>query len=150
MRNRILAAYPDSTFGATDASTIYVADFSKRTNKARGVEIHNVHPKDPNDKLNKINHVFSAVEPRSWNNIHSTGYWNMYLPAIERELEKRGVTNLIKDVTKDNVYMISEATSLSLAPFYKIHYNTRLKTDTLMSFGNVKLLKYHAWENEDE
>ena len=49
MRNRILAAYPDSTFGATDASTIYVADFSKRTNKARGVEIHNVQPKDPND-----------------------------------------------------------------------------------------------------
>lgn len=99
---------------------------------------------------NKINHVFTAVDPGSWNNIHSTGYWNMYLPAIERELEKRGVTNLIKDVTKDNVYMISEATSLSLAPFYKIHYNTRLKTDTLMSFGNVKLLKYHAWENEDE
>lgn len=49
MRNRILAAYPDSTFGTTDSPTIYVADFSKRTNKARGVEIHNVHPKDPND-----------------------------------------------------------------------------------------------------
>lgn len=99
---------------------------------------------------NKIDHVFSAVEPGSWNNIHSTGYWNMYLPAIERELEKRGVTNLIKDVTKDNVYMISEATALSVAPFYKIHYHTRLKTDTLMSFGNIKLLKYRALENEDE
>ena len=99
---------------------------------------------------NKINHVFSAVEPGSWNNIHSTGYWNMYLPAIERELEKRGVTNLIKDVTKDNVYIISETTALSLAPFYKIHYHTRLKTDTLMSFGNIKLLKYRPRENEDE
>ena len=99
---------------------------------------------------NKMNSVFSAVEPGSWNNIHSTGYWNMYLPAIERELEKRGVTNLIKDVTKDNVYMISEATALSVAPFYKIHYHTRLKTDTLMSFGNIKLLKYRVWENEDE
>ena len=98
----------------------------------------------------KMDYVFSAVEPGSWNNIHSTGYWNMYLPAIERELEKRGVTNLIKDVTKDNVYMISEATALSLAPFYKIHYHTRLKTDTLMSFGNIKLLKYRALENEDE
>lgn len=95
-------------------------------------------------------HVFTAVKPGSWNNIHSTGYWNMYLPAIERELEKRGVTNLFKDVTKDNVYMISEATALSLAPFYKIHYHTRLKTDTLMSFGNIKLLKYRALENEDE
>jgi len=98
----------------------------------------------------KTDYVFSAVEPGSWNNIHSTGYWNMYLPAIERELEKRGVTNLIKDVTKDNVYMISEATALSVAPFYKIHYHTRLKTDTLMSFGNIKLLKYRALENEDE
>ena len=98
----------------------------------------------------KFNRVFTAVEPGSWNNIHSTGYWNMYLPAIERELEKRGVTNLIKDVTKDNVYMISEATALSLAPFYKMHYHTRLKTDTLMSFGNIKLLKYRALENEDE
>ena len=95
-------------------------------------------------------HIFTAVEPGSWNNIHSTGYWNMYLPAIERELEKRGVTNLIKDVTKDNVYMISEATALSLAPFYKIHYHTRLKTDTLMNFGNIKLLKYRIRENEDE
>lgn len=98
----------------------------------------------------KTDYVFSAVEPGSWNNIHSTGYWNMYLPAIEQELEKRGVTNLIKDVTKDNVYMISEATALSLAPFYKMHYHTRLKTDTLMSFGNIKLLKYRVWENEDE
>lgn len=98
----------------------------------------------------KMDYVFSAVEPGSWNNIHSTGYWNMYLPAIERELEKRGVTNLIKDVTKDNVYMISEATALSVAPFYKIHYHTRLKTDTLMNFGNIKLLKYRALENEDE
>ncbi len=94
--------------------------------------------------------VFSSVVPNSWNNIHSTGYWNMYLPAIERELEKRGVTNLIKDVTKDNVYMISEATALSLAPFYKTHYHMRLKTDTLMSFGNIKLLKYRSLENEDE
>lgn len=53
MRNRILAAYPSSTFGTTDAPTIYVADFSKRTNKARDVEIHDVQPKDPND--NTIN-----------------------------------------------------------------------------------------------
>lgn len=97
-----------------------------------------------------VGHVFAAIEPNSWNNIHSTGNWNMYFPAIERELEKRGVTNPIKDVTNDNVYMISDATALSLAPFYKIHYHTRLKTDTLMSFGNIKLLKYRAWEKEDE
>lgn len=97
----------------------------------------------------KIDHVFSAVEPGSWNNIHSTGYWNMYLPAIERELAKRGVDNLIKDVTKENVYTIAEATNLSLAPFYKVHYHTQLKIDTLTNFGNLQLLKYRARENED-
>ena len=49
MRNRILAAYPNSTFGTTDAPKIFVADFSKRTNKVRGVMIDDVQPKDPND-----------------------------------------------------------------------------------------------------
>jgi hypothetical protein len=97
----------------------------------------------------KIERPFTAVEPGSWNNIHSTGYWNMYLPAIERELTKRGVNNLIKDVTKENVYTIAEATNLSLAPFYKVHYHTRLKIDTLTNFGNLQLLKYRARENED-
>ena len=97
----------------------------------------------------KIERPFTAVEPGSWNNIHSTGYWNMYLPAIERELTKRGVDNLIKDVTKENVYTIAEATALSLAPFYKVHYHTRLKIDTLTNFGNLQLLKYRARENED-
>ena len=97
----------------------------------------------------KIERPFTAVEPGSWNNIHSTGYWNMYLPAIERELVKRGVDNLIKDVTKENVYTIAEATNLSLAPFYKVHYHTRLKIDTLTNFGNLQLLKYRARENED-
>lgn len=47
MKTKILTAYPDSVFGTTDAPALYVADFSKRTNKARGVEIHIVQPKDP-------------------------------------------------------------------------------------------------------
>ena len=97
----------------------------------------------------KIERPFTTVEPGSWNNIHSTGYWNMYLPAIERELAKRGVDNLIKDVTKENVYTIAEATNLSLAPFYKVHYHTQLKIDTLTNFGSLQLLKYRARENED-
>ncbi len=54
MRNRILAAYPDSTFGATKSETIYIADFTKRTTKfeksqKRGVEFLFIHPCDPND-----------------------------------------------------------------------------------------------------
>lgn len=49
MKNRILAAYPGSTFGTTASPRIYIADFSKRTNKAREVEIHETQPCDPND-----------------------------------------------------------------------------------------------------
>lgn len=49
MKNRILTAYSDSVFGTTNASKIYVADFTKRTQNARGVEIHESLPKDPND-----------------------------------------------------------------------------------------------------
>ena len=97
----------------------------------------------------KIERPFTAIEPGSWNNIHSTGYWNIYFPAIERELAKRGVDNLIKDVTKENVYTIAEATCLSLAPFHKTHYHVRLKIDTLANFGNLQLLKYRIRENED-
>ena len=50
MRNRILAAYPDSEFGTTNSKRIFVADFTERTNSVRRVEIHEVQPKDPNDE----------------------------------------------------------------------------------------------------
>lgn len=49
MKNRILTAYSDSVFGTTNAPKIYVADFTKRTQNARGVEIHELQPKNPND-----------------------------------------------------------------------------------------------------
>lgn len=49
MKSRILATYPDSVFGTTKASKIYVADFTKRTDNKRGVEIGEMQPKDPND-----------------------------------------------------------------------------------------------------
>ena len=97
-----------------------------------------------------VNHFFTAVEPGSWNNIYSTGYWNIHLPAMEQELKKRGVDNLFKDITKDNVYVMSEATNLSFTPYYNYHYHTKLKTDTLKSFGPLKLLKYRVKENDNE
>lgn len=54
MRNRLLAAYPDSTFRTTKSETIYVADFTKRTAKfeqsqRRTVELLFTQPCDPND-----------------------------------------------------------------------------------------------------
>ena len=54
MRNRILAAYPGSTFKTTKSETIYVADFTKRTahyekSLRRGVEFLFDQPNDPNE-----------------------------------------------------------------------------------------------------
>ena len=50
MKNRILTAYPDSVFDTIQSKSIYVADFSRRTQKVRGVEIHEIQPKDPADE----------------------------------------------------------------------------------------------------
>ncbi len=50
MKNRILNKYPDSVFTTTRSQKVYFADFSKRTNKNRGVEVSETIPKDPNDE----------------------------------------------------------------------------------------------------
>ena len=44
MKNKIQTAYPQSVFQSTSAETIYVADFTERTNSARKVEIHTAEP----------------------------------------------------------------------------------------------------------
>jgi hypothetical protein len=49
MRNRILATYPDSEFTTTKSEKLFVADFTKRTNNIRGVEIFEEQPKTPAD-----------------------------------------------------------------------------------------------------
>lgn len=91
---------------------------------------------------------YKAIEPGSWNNIFSTGYWNLHLPAMERELEKRGVKNLFRDITNDNVYVVSDIFERSFVPFYQDHYHERLVIDTVASFGKMRLLKYRRAEVE--
>ena len=44
MKNKIQTAYSQSVFQSTSAETIYVADFTERTNSARKVEIHTAEP----------------------------------------------------------------------------------------------------------
>ena len=44
MKNKIQTAYSQSVFQSTSAETIYVADFTERTNSARKVEIHTEMP----------------------------------------------------------------------------------------------------------
>ncbi len=49
MRNRIRQHFPDTYITTRNAPSIYVADFSERTQKARGIEVHNTIPKCPNN-----------------------------------------------------------------------------------------------------
>lgn len=49
MRNRIRQHYPHSYITTRKASIIYIADFSERTQKARGVEVYNTLPISPDD-----------------------------------------------------------------------------------------------------
>lgn len=99
-----------------------------------------------------VGKTYKAVAPGSWNNIHSTGYWNIHLPPMERELEKRGVTNLFRDIKNDNVFVLNDKQSRSFVPFYMEHYHEDLAVDTVRTFGNLFLLKYRVKEltNEDE
>jgi len=95
-----------------------------------------------------IGNTRKAVVPGSLDNIHSTGYWNIHLPAIDNELEKRGVTNIFRDIKKDNVYVIGDKMAMSLVPFYSDHYHEKLSVDTLRYFGDMPLLKYRLEEQQ--
>lgn len=44
MKSKIQTAYPQSVFQSTSAETVYMADFTERTNSARKVEIHTAEP----------------------------------------------------------------------------------------------------------
>lgn len=97
-----------------------------------------------------INTAYTSIKPGSWDNIYSSGYWNIHLPAVEKELQKRGVQNIIRDVKKDNVYVLNDEHALSLVPYYKDHYHEVLEIDTLKSFGTILLLKYREGGMQDE
>lgn len=110
---------------------VFLLPFSQYKNLARHLE--NTH---------------RAITPGSLDNIHSTGYWNIHLPAIDKELKKRGVTNIFHDIKKENVYVIGDDNSMSFVPFYNDHYHEKLSIDTLRYFGNMPLLKYHLEEEQ--
>lgn len=49
MRNRIRQHFPATHITTRNVSDIYVADFSERTRKVRGIEVHNTLPTCPNN-----------------------------------------------------------------------------------------------------
>lgn len=64
MKNRILSVYPNSIYQTSSAPIIYVADFSERTNKERGVEIHDDVPSDPNNESQNMDCLQLYNKPR--------------------------------------------------------------------------------------
>jgi hypothetical protein len=96
------------------------------------------------------NPPYLAIEPSSWNNIFSWGYWNIHLPSMKQEFLKRGVTNPIKDIVHDNVYLIEDNNVPSLCAFYEDHYHQKIKADTVKVFGDLMLLKYRYVNDFDD
>lgn len=83
-----------------------------------------------------------SIKPGSWQNIFSLGYWNIHLPAMKKELTKRGVTNPIKDIINPNVYLVEDSPYPILPDFYQRHYRRTLSTDTIATFGEIYVIKY--------
>ena len=87
------------------------------------------------------NPPYVSIGPGDFDNIFSWGYWNIHLPAMKRELAKRGVKNPIRDIVHDNVYVL-EGYEPYLKMFYENHYHKSLRVDTVKVFGDLMLYKY--------
>lgn len=87
----------------------------------------------------KKNPPYLAEPKGSWNQIYSFGFWTPYFPEVEKELHKRGVTNPIKDVVRDNVFVIDEPL---LVDFLERHYYDKVLVDTVRNFDGIIVYKY--------
>ena len=153
--------------GLANNITLFELDKIHRASKAKNIQASNwesflQHTKNnpgdvfllPFDRYKELGSflgkTYKAIEPGSWNNILSTGYWNIHLPPMNRELQKRGVSNMFKDIKNDNVFVLNDKHSLSLVPFYKQHYHEDLAIDTVKHFGKLFISKYRVKELTDE
>lgn len=94
--------------------------------------------------------AYRAAAPGSWGNIVPIGYWNINLPGMKSELEKRGITNPLRDIVKDNVYVMSGGAGIKLEYYYKAHYQKEFAIDTVRKFGHYNLLKYKVVEGDHD
>ena len=79
----------------------------------------------------------------SWQRIIPSGYWTPYYPDVEKSFRKRGMTNPLKDLVKENVYYVSDIKfGLSLVDFLELHHYSKVKIDTVKKFEDVSVLKY--------
>lgn len=80
------------------------------------------------------------AEPQgSWEQVISFGFWTPYFPDVEKAIHKRGVTNPMKDVVLDNVFVVDVPT---LGDFLEQHYYDKVKVDTVRNFNGMVVYKY--------
>lgn len=85
---------------------------------------------------------YMAAAPGSWGNIIPLGYWNMNLPGMQKEMRFRGMRNPIKDIVRDNVYVLETDTLHRFDRFYRVHYHDSVSIRTVKGFGDMRLVKY--------
>ena len=91
---------------------------------------------------------YKAVAPGSWGNIIPLGYWNMNLPGMQKEMRIRGVKNPIRDIVRDNVYVLEADSLHRFDRFYRVHYHDSVFLMTVKEFGDLRLVKYRREEFE--
>lgn len=96
------------------------------------------------------NPPYIAIGPGDFDNVFSWGYWNIHLPAMKKELAKRGVENPIRDIVHDNVFLMEDGNGPTLGLFYEEHYHQVLKVDTVKKFEDLVLIKYRLPKNAEE
>jgi len=89
--------------------------------------------------IEKKNIPYLTDAKGSWEHLVSFGYWTPYFPDVENSLRKRGITNPMKDVVKENVLVVDEPT---LVDYLERHYYKKVKVDTVRDFKGLTIYKY--------
>ncbi len=79
----------------------------------------------------------------SWKKIAPLGYWTPYFPDIVLHLEKYGISNPLRDVVLDNVYVINDD---GLVDYLQRHYYDSVHVHVVKEFENVKVFKYSVFD----
>ena len=89
--------------------------------------------------IEKKNTPYFTEVKGGWERLISFGYWTPYFPDVENSLRKRGITNPMKDVVKENVLVVDEPT---LVDYLERHYYDKVKVDSVRDFRGLNIYKY--------
>lgn len=90
--------------------------------------------------------ILKSTPAKSLGNIIPIGYWNINHPGMIQEMNVRGVQNPLRDIVKENVFVVDEEYKLPLQNFYRRHYGDSIAVDTIVKYGSKSLLKYRMVE----